>query len=91
MAASLVPSADEVIPYQTFIEDIDVSVTSVQVVPESLEIQMLPPTVALYDSTAASLVPSADEVTSLQCFVDPTDVSSIQVSKCCQPGTPHLL
>ena len=59
-AASLVPSLEEVMPYQVFVTPTPAGSRSVQVAPESLEVQMFP----TY-STAASLVPSLEEV--IQC------------------------
>jgi len=50
-------------------------VSSVQVAPESAEVQMFPPS-----ATAASLVPSLEEVMLCQSFVLPTEVRSVQVA-----------
>ena len=58
-AASLVPSAELVIPLQ-FLGP-PVLVISIHDLPESEEIQMLPPV-----TTAACLTPSLDELTDLQ-------------------------
>jgi len=55
-AGSFVPSADEVIDIHSFFLMIP-NVFSVQVSPESVDVQMFPIT-----TTAASFVPSADEV-----------------------------
>ena len=60
VAASLVPSLEEVMQYQVFVTPTPAGSRSVQVAPESLEVQMFP----TY-STAASLVPSLEEV--IQC------------------------
>ena len=83
-AASLVPSLEEVMARQYFTPPTDVS--SVQVAPESVEVQMLPspPERSLrvtrgFLATAASLVPSLEEVMPYQNFGAPTDVSSVQV------------
>jgi len=54
MADSFVPSDDEVISRQS--PTIPVCRFSVQVAPESVDVQMLPP-----ETTAASFVPSDDE------------------------------
>ena len=74
-AAILVPSLDDVTPFQSFLLPTDVSL--VQLTPESVDIQMSPETY----STAHSLVPSLDEVTLRHFFkgVCDTDVSWIQV------------
>ena len=72
VAASFVPSAEEVIPPQSFVPP--VMVTSVQVAPLSLEVQMLP----LY-TAAASFVPSAEEVIHFHIFLAPIEVTSVQV------------
>ena len=52
-------------------------VSSVQVAPESAEVQIEPLVERL---TAASLAPSLEEVTPHQYFVLPTEVSLVQVS-----------
>jgi phage shock protein PspC (stress-responsive transcriptional regulator) len=65
IAASLVPSEDEVMEYQLLVAPV---VRSVQVAPESVEVQMFP----LY-TIAASLVPSEDEVMEVQ-LLDPAEV-----------------
>ena len=72
-AASLVPSLEEVMPCQSFVLPTEVS--SVQVAPESVEVQMFPTR-----TVAASLVPSLEEVMPCQSFVLPTEVSSVQVA-----------
>ena len=66
-AASLVPSLDEVMDLQPFVPPTEVS--SVHVVPESVEVQMFPPL-----TTAASLVPSLDEVMEYQYWPFPPRV-----------------
>jgi hypothetical protein len=50
--------------------------TSVQVAPESVEVQMFPS-----KTMAASLVPSLEDVMQNQYFVLPTEVSSVQVAQ----------
>ena len=60
-------------PRQSFVLPTDVS--SVQVAPESADVQMFP-----LSTTAASFVPSLEEVMPNQDFVLPTDVSSVQVA-----------
>ena len=67
VAASFVPSAEEVIPTQFFVALTEVS--TVQFAPLSLEVQMLP-----FFTVAASFVPSAEEVIACQFFVAPTEV-----------------
>ena len=74
-AASLVPSLEEVMLLQSFALPIEVS--SVQVAPESAEVQIEP---LKEELTAASLAPSLEEVTPHQYFVLPTEVSLVQVS-----------
>merc|ERR1719183_1323032 len=71
-AASLVPSLEEVMSTHWFVAPTDVS--SVQVAPESVEVQMFSPL-----ATAASLVPSLEEVMPYQSFVA-VDVISVQVA-----------
>ena len=71
----MVPSLGEVMLAQSFALPTELS--SVQVGPESAEVQMVPLVVPL---TVASLVPSLEEVTPHQNFVLPTEVSSVQVS-----------
>ena len=72
-AASLVPSAEEVIPYHCFADPTLVS--SVQVAPLLLEVQMLPK-----NAHAASFVPSADEVIPYQLLPPPPTTRSVQVA-----------
>ena len=73
-AASLVPSLDEVMDLQPFVPPTEVS--SVHVVPESVEVQMFPPL-----ATAASLVPSLDEVMDSQfLYPNPMKVFSVHVA-----------
>ena len=74
-AANLVPSLEEVMLLQSFALPIEVS--SVQVAPESAEVQIEP---LKEELTAASLAPSLEEVTPHQYFVLPTEVSLVQVS-----------
>ena len=69
----MVPSLEEVIPFQDFVLPTEVS--SVQVAPESVEVQMFPG-----ETAAASLVPSLEDVICCQDFVLPTEVSSVQVA-----------
>ncbi len=69
-AASLVPSLEEVMPYQLRALSLEV-----QLAPESVDVQIFPPS-----STAASLVPSLEDVMPIQSFVLPTEVSSVQVA-----------
>ena len=71
-AASLVPSLDEAMEYQSFALPTEVS--SVHVPPESVEVQMFS---AL--TTAASLVPSLDEVMEYHFLMLPTEVFSVHV------------
>jgi len=74
-AAILVPSEDEVIARQFWV--LPTLLSSVQVLPESVEIQMFPPS-----ATAAILVPSDDEVIARQAWEVrflPMLVSSVQV------------
>ena len=61
VAASFVPSAEEVILVQAFVAPTEVS--SVQFAPLSLEIQMLPPL-----TVAARVVLSAEEASPVQTF-----------------------
>ena len=77
-AASFVPLLDEVMQLQVLA--LPTEVRSVQVAPESAEVQMFP---ALLQSplTAASFVPSLDDVMLCHFFVLPTEVSSVQVLK----------
>jgi len=82
-AASFLPSDDEAIEIQLLPVPVDVS--SVQVTPESVDVQMLPPVVAGGfeeggAATAASFVPSDDEAIDLQFLTDPVDVFSVQVT-----------
>ena len=72
-AASLVPSLEDVMPLQAIV--LPTYVPSVQVAPESVEVQMFP-----LLTVAASLVPSLEDAMPLQFFVLPTDVSSVQVA-----------
>ena len=74
-AASLVPSLDEVMLYQSCVLPTEVSL--VQVAPESVDVQIYP-SVFPPPSAAASFVPSLDEVMQLQVFVLPTEVRSVQ-------------
>ena len=67
----MVPSLEDVIPLQRK----TAGVFSVQVAPESVEVQIPPPS-----SVAASLDPSLEDVMLTQLFVLPTDVSSVQVA-----------
>ena len=60
-------------PCQPFVLPTEVS--SVQVAPESVEVQMFPS-----KTVAASLVPSLEEVMPIHSFVFPTEVSSVQVA-----------
>ena len=60
-------------PRHSFVLPTEVS--SIQVAPESVEVQMFPP-----KTVAASLVPSLEDVMSYQSFVLPTEVSSVQVA-----------
>jgi len=69
----LVPSLEDVMPYQLFVPPKEVF--SVQVAPELVEVQMFPP-----QTVAASLVPSLDDVMPIQFFVTTMEVSSIQVT-----------
>ena len=71
----MVPSLEEVMLAQSFALPTEVS--SVQVAPESAEVQIEPLVERL---TAASLAPSLEEVTPHQYFVLPTEVSLVQVS-----------
>jgi hypothetical protein len=64
LAASLVPSLDEVMECQSL--PLPVEVFSVHVAPESVEVQMFP-----LETTAASLVPSLDEVMELPALTAP--------------------
>jgi hypothetical protein len=73
LAASLVPSLDEVMEFHSF--PLPVEVFSVHVAPESVEVQMFPP-----QTTAASLVPTLDEVMELHCFPLPVEVFSVHVA-----------
>ena len=73
MAASFVPPDDEVILPHSWVVPTDVS--SVQVAPESVDVQMLPSLTA-----AASCMPSADEVIERQSLPAPVDVFSVQVA-----------
>jgi hypothetical protein len=68
-----VPSLEDVILSHSFVLPTEVS--SVQVAPESVEVQMFPPS-----TTAVSFVPSLEEVMLPQYFVLPTEVSSVQVA-----------
>ena len=61
-AASLMPSAEEVIDRQFFTGDV---VETIHVAPESIDVYILPVT----PTTAASFVPSADEVIEYQYLV----------------------
>ena len=72
-AASLVPSLDEVMSFHSFVLPGE-AVFSVQVAPESVEVQMFPPS-----TTAASLVPSLDEVMPRQALELPTEVSTVHM------------
>ena len=72
-AASLVPSLEDAMLAQDFVLPTEAS--TVQVAPESDEVQMFPPL-----TTAASLVPSLEEVTPHQFFEPPTEVSLVQVA-----------
>ena len=54
-AVSFVPSSEEVMDFQYFVDPIEV--TSIHELPESIEVQILP-----LETTAASFVPSAEEV-----------------------------
>ena len=76
-AASLVPSLDEVMLYQSCVLPTDVSL--VQVAPESVEVQLCP-SVFPPPSAAASFVPSLDEVMQLQVLALPTELRSVQVA-----------
>ena len=69
-AASLVPSLEEVMPFQVCVD-----AREVHVAPESVEVHMFPSS-----TVAASLVPSLEEVMAHQSFEAPTDVSSVQVT-----------
>jgi hypothetical protein len=73
VAASLVPSLEDVILLHSFVLPTEVS--SVQVAPESVEVQMFPDV-----TVAASLVPSLQEVIPFHGFVLPTEVTSVQVA-----------
>jgi hypothetical protein len=73
VAASLVPSLEDVMANHFFM--IPVEVTSVQFAPESVDVQMFPS-----QTTAASLVPSLEDVMPLQSLVLPTEVSSVHVA-----------
>jgi hypothetical protein len=68
VAASFVPSAEEVISSHFF-----VAPTEVQFAPLLLEVHMLPPY-----TLAASFVPSAEEVIPRQFFFAPVFVTSVQ-------------
>ena len=74
-AASLVPSLEDVIPYQYC--PLPTEVSLVQVNPESVDVQMFPPQ---HTSTAASLVPSLEIVMPVHSFEIPTDESSVHVA-----------
>ena len=71
VAASLVPSADEVKNRQPFVAPVEV--TSVQVAPLLLDVHMLPT-----HTPAAKWVPSADEVIPRQLFVPSPTTRSVQ-------------
>jgi len=73
VAASLVPSLDDVMPIQVFVPPVDV--TSVHVAPESTDVQMCSRT-----ARAASLVPSLEDVMPYHLFVLPMDVTSVHVA-----------
>ena len=73
VAASLVPSHEEVMASQPFGAPTDVS--SVQVAPESVEVHMFPNL-----TVAASLVPSLEEVMPYKPFGASVDVISVQVA-----------
>ena len=89
VAASFVPFAEEVIPYQFFAAP--VVVTSVQFAPLLLEVQMVPCGCVLSPyTTAASFVPSVEEVISSHCFVALTEVSSVQVIPALLEGRPYV-
>ena len=66
-AASLVPSLDDVIPYQPF--PLPEGSTSVHVSPEFVDVQIFQPW-----TVAASLVPSLDDVMPYQLFAVALDV-----------------
>jgi hypothetical protein len=72
-AASLVPSSEDAMPRQAFVPPMFVSppVTSIQVTPQSVDVQTLPPT-----TTAASLSPSSEDVMLHHCFVAATELTS---------------
>ena len=74
----MVPSLEDVMPRHSFVLPTEVS--SIQVAPESVEVQMFPPPSYRPPETTASLVPSLEDVMLPQCFVLPTEVSSIQVA-----------
>ena len=69
----MVPSLEDVKLVHHFVLPTEVS--SVQVAPESVEVQIFPSYII-----AASLVPSLEDVMACQFFVLPTDVSSVQVA-----------
>jgi hypothetical protein len=71
--ASFVPSLDDVMVNQYFV--LPTEVFSVQVAPESVEVQMFP-----FKTVAASFVPSLDDVMPYHSFVLPTEMSSVQVA-----------
>ena len=71
--ATLVPSLDDVMPYQ--ICSLSEGLTSVHVSPEFVDVQMLP-----LGIVAASLVPSLDIVISLQFCTLGSDSPSFHVS-----------
>ena len=75
----MVPSLDDVMPYQLFAPPMDV--TSVHVAPESVDVQIpeICPVFPL-ESKAASLVPSLDDVMPNKEFALPTDVASVHVA-----------
>ena len=67
----MVPSLEDVMPLQSLPVEV-IEVTSVQLAPESMEVQMFPELPAY--SNAASLVPSLEDVMSVHHFVLPTEV-----------------
>ena len=74
VATNFVPSLEAAILVHS---KLPTGVTSVQMTPESVELQMLPTPSKL---TAASLVPSLEDAMLYQYFVLPTEESSVQVA-----------
>ena len=73
----MVPSLEDVMPRHSFVLPTEVS--SVQVAPESVEVQMFPSR-CFPPTVAASFVPSLEDVMLFHRFVLPTEVSSVQVA-----------